>query len=71
MKHSYNVACGCPRCGRERARRQAQADRDATARVMARMRRPSARRRERVASLEEQHGRYLDAGPGAWDDRDD
>ncbi len=26
--------------------------------------------RKRVASREEQHARYLDCGPGAWDDRD-
>ena len=33
--------------------------------------RPTKRRakRERVASREEQYGRYLDAGPQAWDDR--
>lgn len=28
------------------------------------------RRPRRVASREEQHGRYIDCGPGAWDDRD-
>ena len=27
------------------------------------------RSRERVASREEQYGRYLDCGPAAWDDR--
>lgn len=26
--------------------------------------------RERVASREEQHSRYLDCGPQAWDDKD-
>lgn len=27
------------------------------------------RRRKNVASREEQHARYLDCGPSAWDDR--
>jgi hypothetical protein len=26
--------------------------------------------RTKVADRETQHGRYLDSGPGAWDDRD-
>ena len=30
---------------------------------------PKRRRVVREASREEQHGRYLDCGPGAWDDR--
>jgi hypothetical protein len=27
-------------------------------------------RGERIASAEEQHARYIDCGPAAWDDRD-
>jgi len=32
---------------------------------------PISRGEGKVASREEQHGTYLDVGPGAWDDRDD
>ena len=28
------------------------------------------RRGERIASADEQHARYIDCGPAAWDDRD-
>jgi len=31
---------------------------------------PLKRTRSRKASCEEQYGRYLDCGPGNWDDRD-
>lgn len=31
---------------------------------------PRRSRRSRNASREEQHGRYIDCGPGAWDDRE-
>ena len=30
---------------------------------------PEREPKRRVASREEQHGRYLDCGPAAWDDR--
>lgn len=30
---------------------------------------PRKRSRERIASREEQHARYIDCGPQAWDDQ--
>ena len=61
MKHSFNPACTCPRCTREAGRRSAQAQ----AQAPKRSRRPARRH----ASNAEQYGRYLDAGPQAWDDQ--
>ena len=64
MSHSFVIDCECRRCQKERDRRQRQslANRPPPRRQRA--------RRERVASREEQHTRYIDCGPQAWDDRD-
>lgn len=67
MAHPYRPehADACARCGKERARRAAQAAADPFNRP--RVRRAS-RRRSGHASRAEQAARYLDAGPLAWDD---
>lgn len=60
--HPYDATCYCPRCNKERLRRAAQS---------ARYNLPRRKHRacsERRASREEQHARYLDCGPQAWDD---
>lgn len=56
-----------PESMRERMRRK-HAERVAAERA-ARPAKGKRVRRERHASREEQHGRYLDCGPAAWDDR--
>jgi hypothetical protein len=48
--------------------RQAEEKRARQASSPARKRRRTPR--ERIASPEEQHARYIDSGPLAWDDRD-
>lgn len=67
MSHPYNAAagCDCMRCTRERARRAAQ-----SAAALDKQLPKQRRTRERVASRAEQHARYIDCGPAAWDDRD-
>jgi hypothetical protein len=72
MSHSYDKTanCQCARCVKERARRAAQSA-STTARYelgIDHLRKP--KRRQRVATREEQHARYIDCGPGAWDDRE-
>ena len=68
MSHKYIDTCDCKRCAKEKARRAAQSAKDPrTARKMKLFIR--VRKNSRHASKDEQHGRYLDAGPGAWDDR--
>lgn len=76
MKHPYdrNSDCQCNRCVKERARRAEQtAVSNASAaayRIRARRSRHCAVIADRVATREEQHARYIDCGPQAWDDRD-
>lgn len=67
MSHPYNAAhdCQCARCIKERARRALQARGDARAKRTDQLTRQA---RARHASREEQHARYIDCGPGAWDD---
>lgn len=68
MSHPYDKAanCFCDRCERERARRAEQrASAVHNARPVARR----ARSSPQVASRAEQHARYIDCGPAAWDDR--
>jgi len=60
MKHDYRPECQCYRC---------KGIRNSPLKLAVRARKPRAVR-ERIASREEQHGRYLDSGPQAWDDRD-
>lgn len=66
MSHPYDKTanCECTRCVKERTRRAAQSAANAQPKPV-RYRAP----RERVASREEQHARYIDCGPQAWDDR--
>lgn len=65
MSHSYTPHCDCQRCTREAGRRAAQAASDP--RRVPKLRRTAPA--SRGASRAEQHGRYVDCGPGAWDDR--
>lgn len=66
MSHPYDKGanCQCTRCTKERARRFMQAPVKAQG--------PAERKRglRRNASKAEQHARYIDCGPGAWDDRE-
>lgn len=58
-----------PESMRERMRRQ-HAERVAAERSALAAKMPKRhRRRNLYASREEQHARYIDCGPGAWDDR--
>lgn len=59
----------CPICGQivRRVDGKLVLDRHACLPMIRTRRRVSVA--SRVASREEQHGRYLDCGPGAWDDR--
>ena len=68
MSHPYDKAahCQCARCTKERARRAAQS---AVSAPKPKLRSPK-RAAIKEASREEQHGRYIDCGPGAWDDRE-
>jgi hypothetical protein len=58
----------CIDCGK-RNEREGHQDCQYPGLRLAAKRGPSRVGRERQASREEQHGRYLDCGPGAWDDR--
>ena len=60
--HEYDPGCPCYRC---KGIRNAPINHN---RLVPRMRRQP---RERIASREEQHARYLDCGSQAWDDRGD
>ena len=70
MSHAYSITCECHRCVREKARRDLQ-----RANAIANDPRdiPVTRRSRphigRHATRAEQHGRYIDCGPQAWDDR--
>ena len=69
MSHPYKPICDCSRCIRERNRRAEQSAADPRKQHY---NAPKPRRaRERRATREEQHARYIDCGPGAWDDRGD
>lgn len=65
LRHAYLLGCACARCVKERARRDAQGAQTADHKRQRRYKRAETR-----ASREEQHGRYIDTGPQAWDDRD-
>lgn len=74
MSHPYDKAadCHCPRCERERARRDMQrahavADDPRGQPVTRRQKVPVPRHATRA----EQHARYIDCGPQAWDDREE
>jgi len=66
MKHRYDPECQCQRCIREAERRSTQAQEQAAQLQQARRSRRHTPKRH--ASAAEQYGRYLDAGPQAWDD---
>lgn len=57
-RHDYNATCMCYRC---------KGVRNSPSFVAVRRRRAV---KEKVATRDEQHARYIDCGPGAWDDRD-
>jgi hypothetical protein len=63
MRHAYRTDCRCERCVKEGARRSRQAH----AKPIAYWRGRAVR--ERQATREEQHARYLDCGPQNWDDK--
>lgn len=65
MKHDYDPSCLCYRC---KGIRNSPNFVSPGATGNPRKRKPY--RKLKVASREEQHGRYLDCGPQAWDDRD-
>lgn len=69
MSHPYDktASCQCERCTKERARRAKQS---AGSAPKLKTPKPRALKTARYASREEQHGRYIDSGPGAWDDRE-
>ena len=70
MSHSFNPSCDCKRCVKEKARRTAQSQNDPR-RMASAFKKLKTRKtpREKIASREEQHARYIDCGPAAWDDR--
>ncbi len=60
--HDYRVDCQCFRCkGIRHNPHHPQ--------LPKRGLRAKAPRKERIASREEQHARYIDCGPANWDDR--
>lgn len=71
MSHPFDklANCQCARCVKERLRRAHQSADSAASQIFKRPIRV-ARVKPRVASREEQHARYIDCGPGAWDDRE-
>jgi len=72
MKHPFNPEhrADCTRCSNERARREREAEAYRAAHPEAPARGRKRPATPRNASRAEQHARYLDCGPGAWDDRD-
>ena len=58
-QHDYNETCNCYRCKGIRGNPHFRKPKL----------KPVRRFRERHASREEQHARYLDCGPQNWDDR--
>lgn len=69
MSHPYDKTanCQCERCTKERLRRLGQAVNSQLSVAKVRTPKPAALKQ---ASREEQHARYIDCGPGAWDDRE-
>jgi hypothetical protein len=71
-KHSYIIDCDCKRCAKERTRRTVQSNLHGKPREQALYNAIFSRntRKPCKASRAEQHARYIDCGPAAWDDRD-
>jgi hypothetical protein len=69
MTHCYTLSCDCSRCVREKQRREKQSNSDPRRLSAAARNIRRGRARERIASPAEQHARYIDCGPQAWDDR--
>lgn len=69
MRHPFDKAgdCYCDRCIKERLRRATQSALDPRNNPHPKR----ATRRGRAASRADQHARYIDCGPQAWDDRGD
>jgi hypothetical protein len=63
MTHDYNPTCQCYRC--KGIRNNPFPSRVVAMQTKAKRRNP----RQKVATREEQHARYLDCGPANWDDR--
>lgn len=66
-KHPYSHNCLCDRCVKEfgrRARQSAREDAQANRAIMR-----GRARAERYAPRSEQYARYIDCGPGGWDDQ--